>query len=466
MASSAASSASSSASASAAAAAVAVAASTMNLSSNKNPANSNTPTNTSNAAFSNESIYTIPSSYYQTFSFLHNQRNQSLNTTQLQLTTSTAAATMPTRNMHDEPSWGDLTRDLPEHHRIPLIDTIISGGLAGAIADTAMHSMDTIKTKMQGQITQGTSSKYNSVAQSLRVIYAEEGLRGLYSGVLAASAGSLLSTLVYFGSYESLKRKFLDDGANPTVSYLAAAGLADVMASFLYVPSEVVKVRLQIQGRVSNPKSLSNRNYKGSVHAFLTILEKRGLKGLYFGWGATLMRDVPFTALQFTIYEHVKGHFLHRYCDGDETRLKTWHDIVAGGTAGMIAGGVTTPLDVVKTYIMTQKKATPPTAPRALFVEIPEARTASTAPHKPKPSVPVQPAAYPAVDGVARLPAPYYSGVLDAFKGIYKREGMRGLFAGVGPRMIWTGCQSVIMFVAYENMLGATTAWRMSEWKL
>jgi hypothetical protein len=131
--------------------------------------------------------------------------------------------------------------------------------------------MDTIKTKMQGQMTQGTSSKYSSVTQSLRVVYAEEGLRGLYSGVLAASLGSLVSTLIYFGSYESIKRRMLDREINPTVSFFVAASMADVMASVFYVPSEVIKTRLQLQGKLTNPNSLSNRNYKGSIHAFLTV---------------------------------------------------------------------------------------------------------------------------------------------------------------------------------------------------
>jgi hypothetical protein len=114
---------------------------------------------------------------------------------------------------------------------------------------------------------------------------------------------------------------------------------------------------------------------------------------------------------------------------------------------------------------MTQKKQSPvPTG--ALFVSISEGmEPVSTTTQKSKPSPPAQPAAQPSVNGIARSPAPYYTGVSHAFVGIYKRDGLRGLFAGVGPRVIWTGCQSIVMFVAYETLLGMAGNWRLKEWK-
>ncbi|KAJ3210619.1 hypothetical protein HDU67_005156 [Dinochytrium kinnereticum] len=219
----------------------------------------------------------------------------------------------------------------------------------------------------------------------------------------------------------------LDEQYNPTLSYLTAASVGDVFASVLYVPSEVVKTRLQLQGRLNSPNSLSNRDYKGSVHALASIYQKRGIRGLYYGWGATLLRDVPYTALQFSIY-------------GDELKLTSVHDMISGGIAGVIAGGLTTPLDVCKTYLMTQKRA----VPRAQFLSLDK----STNPLIPG-------ATKPLTITVARpAPAPYYTGVVSAFRGIYFQNGLAGLFAGVGPRMVWTGLQSMMMFVVYENLLG------------
>jgi hypothetical protein len=280
--------------------------------------------------------------------------------------------------------------------------------------------------KMQGQLSSGVQKvKYPSIISSVKTILLEEGLRGLFSGLLSASVGSFLSTLAYFACYESLKRKFIDDyHINPTVSYLMAGGVGDTVSSVLYVPSEVVKQRLQMSGMMS-----MESRYTGSVDAFLKILERRGIRGLYYGWGATMLRDVPFTAIQFALFENTRAQFIALY-NGDEARIHTYHDMVAGSFAGVVAGVITTPLDVCKTYLMTQQRSAP---------------VAKSTTARPASVVWIN-------NGESKLPqkkpkAQYYGGVFDAFRGIYKTSGIKGLFAGVGPRCLWTGCQSMIMFV-------------------
>ncbi|KAJ8326555.1 hypothetical protein, variant 1 [Batrachochytrium dendrobatidis JEL423] len=314
-----------------------------------------------------------------------------------------------------------------------------------------MHSTDTVKTRLQGQLT-ARSEKYQGMAQAYRTILKEEGVRGLYGGFTAAVIGSLLSHGVYFAAYEAIKRELISSGLNPEASYFIAGGLGDVAASVFYVPSEVLKTRLQLQGHYNNPHSLSAHNYRSTFHASTTILEKRGIAGMYHGWGATLIRDVPFTAIQFTLYETLKSFFVHTHCDDDPLKLTTWHDMASGGISGVVAGCVTTPLDVIKTYLMTQRRL----PPRTTFIEstepssIPKSTdqlthrlvsklgsTSFVLPAKPTPNN-----------------APTYAGVISAGRGIYGRAGISGLFSGVGPRMLWTGMQSTAMFMLYELMLG------------
>ena len=101
-----------------------------------------------------------------------------------------------------------------------------------------LHFLDTVKTRMQGSLTT-RSLKYHGVSSSVSTILREEGLIGLYGGFNAAMLGSFGSTLLYFGAYESCKRHLIDTGISPTASYFISGGLADVVASTLYVPSEV-----------------------------------------------------------------------------------------------------------------------------------------------------------------------------------------------------------------------------------
>src|SRR5579859_5064651 len=79
--------------------------------------------------------------------------------------------------------------------------------------------------------------------------------------------------------------------------------LADLAASFVYVPSEVLKTRLQLQGRYNNPFFRSGYNYKSTAHAAHTIVRNEGFSALFYGYKATIFRDLPFSALQFTFYE-------------------------------------------------------------------------------------------------------------------------------------------------------------------
>ena len=79
--------------------------------------------------------------------------------------------------------------------------------------------------------------------------------------------------------------------------------LADLAAAPAYVPSEVLKTRLQLQGRYNNPYFNSGYNYRSTIDAARVIVKTEGFGALFHGYKATLWRDLPFSALQFTFYE-------------------------------------------------------------------------------------------------------------------------------------------------------------------
>jgi hypothetical protein len=137
---------------------------------------------------------------------------------------------------------------------------------------------------------------------------------------------------------------------------------------------------------------------------------------------------MPFSAMQFTIYESLKKFFKK----GDDKKiLSAGQDMISGAAAGALAGGITTPLDVIKTYLQTQMKK-PKTASVFLNTSELDTKVKAVAGHS-------------------------YNGVGSAFKGIYKESGIRGLYSGVGVRMGWTGAQSMVMFFLYEAMLNYST---------
>ncbi|TGJ78647.1 hypothetical protein E0Z10_g10114 [Xylaria hypoxylon] len=234
--------------------------------------------------------------------------------------------------------------------RPPYTYSMIAGGLGGTTGDMLMHSLDTVKTRQQGD--PHFPPKYATFGSSYYTIWRQEGIRrGLYGGWPPAMMGSFPGTVLFFGTYEWSKRHMLDWGIQPHISYLTAGFLGDLAASIVYVPSEVLKTRLQLQGRFNNPYFKSGYNYKGTFDAAKTIVRKEGFSELFSGFRATLYRDLPFSALQFMFYEQFQNWAREWK---DSRNLGVGLELLTGAAGGGLAGVITCPLDVVKTRLQTQ----------------------------------------------------------------------------------------------------------------
>ncbi|CAG8518800.1 16251_t:CDS:2 [Dentiscutata erythropus] len=305
----------------------------------------------------------------------------------------------------------------------PLIHVMFAGGIGGSTADFLMHSIDTVKTRLQGQRTI-KPLKYQNMLHAYVTIFKQEGItRGLYSGVTPAILGSVPATTIYFGMYELTKRKLTAIGIPDTFAHLTAGSVGDVMASTVYVPSEVLKTRLQLQGRYNNPHFFSGYNYKNTLHAAQMLYKYEGLSAFYHGYKATLLRDVPFSALQFAFYGILLWATFYASTINQDSQLSLKWEIATGALAGGLAGALTTPLDVMKTLLQTQVQK-----------QVKKAVSSTTVP--PQNSVKY---------------THYYTGVWEGMIWNYKNLGIKGLFIGIGPRVAWTTMQSGIMFFIYEQ---------------
>jgi hypothetical protein len=217
--------------------------------------------------------------------------------------------------------------------------------------------------------------------------------------------------------------------------------LGDLAASIVYVPSEVLKTRMQLQGRYNNPHFKSGYNYRGTADAFRTIIQTEGTAALFHGYKATLYRDLPFSALQFMFWEQFHA-WARVYKNSRE--IGSPLELLTGGAAGGLAGVITCPLDVVKTRLQTQVNVPVSefAAAAASHVKDPNPQkrqisTSSPSTHRPKP-------------GAIALET---SSVITGLKVIYRTEGIAGWFRGVGPRGLWTFVQSGCMLFLYQQLL-------------
>lgn len=169
-----------------------------------------------------------------------------------------------------------------------------------------------------------------------KALFKGGGLGKLYSGVWGNLVGVGPATALFFGVYEPIKanaKHYIPADAAP----LVAGTCAGVAASIIRVPTEVIKQRLQ-SGQFKTALS-------AVCHAFFTlvldlnliqvstIVRKEGVRGFFAGYGAFLLRDLPFDAVEFAAYEALKSVYT-RYS-------KRKLNAVESAATGAIAGGIT-----------------------------------------------------------------------------------------------------------------------------
>ncbi|KAK4112282.1 mitochondrial carrier [Canariomyces notabilis] len=363
--------------------------------------------------------------------------------------------TAGTESLHDNNNM--KSKDGEEEGRPPYLHCMLAGGLGGASGDMLMHSLDTVKTRQQGD--PHIPPKYTSLGSSYFTIFRQEGIRrGLYGGWIPALCGSFPATMLFFGSYEYSKRRLLEYGVQPHLAYLTAGFIGDFAACTVYVPSEVLKTRLQLQGRYNNPYFNSGYNYKGTVDAFRTIIRTEGVSALFYGYGATLWRDLPFSALQFMFYE--QNQSWARQWKG--SRDIGWElELLTGAAAGGLAGTMTCPLDVVKTRLQTQvhpeagglSVAQPTNTPPTGTSKDGHAKTSTEAAQQKLQKRLIStssPSTHTPQPGTVTLQT---SSMITGLRLIYLTEGIGGWFRGVGPRAVWTSIQSGCMLFLYQSIL-------------
>ena len=140
-------------------------------------------------------------------------------------------------------------------------------------------------------------------------------------------------------------------GGQDTAAASMLAGTAgEIAACTLRVPVEVVKQRAQATGAGS---SLSAAKYVvglGSDRGMLGVWRE-----MYRGYGVTIMREIPFTIIQFPLWEGLKKWTV-KWRGGGDRRATGAEGAVCGSIAGGVAAAITTPLDVLKTRMMLSEK--------------------------------------------------------------------------------------------------------------
>lgn len=255
---------------------------------------------------------------------------------------------------------------MSEKQRSSPIKNFLAGGFGGVCLVACGHPLDTIKVRLQTmpQPQMGQSPLYAGTLDCAKKTIAKEGFLGLYKGMAAPLVGVTPMFAVCFfgfGVGKRIQQKSPDEEL--TYRQLFQAGMiSGVFTTGIMVPGERIKCLLQIQQGASKVK------YAGPVDCAKQLYREGGIRSIYKGTAATLLRDVPATGMYFMTYE-----WLQRVLTPEgksRSDLSAWRTLFAGGMAGIFNWMVAIPPDVLKSRLQTAPEGTYPNGMRDVFRQL------------------------------------------------------------------------------------------------
>lgn len=272
---------------------------------------------------------------------------------------------------------------------------LLAGGVAGTAGIAIGHPFDTIKVRLQQQqppntkipiaALRGTTTNIVNSAAANPSYY-----RGLYRGIGAPLATAALVNASIFCVYGATSR--LWDNHYPIITTnttttttttditknAVCGGITGLITSLLLCPVEHVKIRLQTT-QLSNLTLNSNSSSSSSLQVAKQILnsEHGGVRGLYRGFSATILRQALSFSVYFPVYNIMKNAIGSSYNNtnnsnnnNNNTDSPWWSSALAGGLAGCLSWTIVYPIDVIKSRIQSlpmDHYATTPARERSFY---------------------------------------------------------------------------------------------------
>ncbi|XP_010250059.1 PREDICTED: adenine nucleotide transporter BT1, chloroplastic/mitochondrial [Nelumbo nucifera] len=273
--------------------------------------------------------------------------------------------------------------------RNPSLRRLISGAIAGAVSRTAVAPLETIRTHlMVGSSGHSTTEVFNTIMKN-------DGWKGLFRGnfvnVIRVAPSKAIELFAYDTVKKHLSPKPGEQPKLPVPASLVAGACAGISSTLLTYPLELLKTRLTIQGDV----------YNSLLHAFMKIVQEEGPAELYRGLTPSLIGVIPYAATNYCAYDTLRKAYRKIFKREDIDNLAT---LLIGSAAGAISSSATFPLEVARKHMQVGN-----------------------------------------VSG-----RQVYKSMLHALISILEKEGLPGLYKGLGPSCMKLVPAAGISFMCYE----------------
>ncbi|XP_017287394.1 solute carrier family 25 member 35 [Kryptolebias marmoratus] len=285
------------------------------------------------------------------------------------------------------------------------------GGVAACGACFFTNPLEVVKTRMQlqGELrSRGTYRvHYRNVFHAFYTIGKVDGLAGLQKGLVPGLLYQLCMNGVRLGSYaiiESAGYIHTDGRVSAVKTTLAGAG-AGVVGAIMGSPVYLVKTHLQSQSTASIAVGHQYK-HEGMIHALRVIYRQHGILGLWRGSSAAVPRVSVGSATQLSTFSSAKELVVDLQVFPDNSWLVA---LIAGMISSVVVVLAMTPFDVVSTRLYNQPID-----------------------HR----------------GKGQL----YKGFTDCFSKALKKEGLTGLYKGLGASYFRLGPHTILSLFFWDEL--------------
>ncbi|XP_048857432.1 solute carrier family 25 member 35 [Brienomyrus brachyistius] len=290
------------------------------------------------------------------------------------------------------------------------MDFILSG-VAACGACVFTNPLEVVKTRMQlqGELKSRGSYQvyYRNVFHAFYTIGKVDGIAGLQKGLVPGLVYQFVMNGVRLGSYAMMEASgyIHTNGRVSTTKSTVAGAVAGVVGAVMGSPIYLVKTHLQSQSTSSIAVGHQYK-HRGMIHALVAIRKEHGILGLWRGSSAAVPRVSVGSAAQLSTFSASKEFVSDLQVFARDSWLEA---LSAGMVSSVVVVLAMTPFDVVSTRLYNQP-----------------------------------------VDHIGK--GLLYRGFVDCFSLTLKKEGLIGLYKGLGASYFRLGPHTILSLLFWDEL--------------